>query len=261
MNRRPLTIAVVAVLVLVAGCGGAAPDGDDGGAPTATTTPTATATSTTTSGTAEAPRYPPGWSPTGVTNASTALDAHYRAVLGGPPVAVTYRSAVIESTADRPNTTLDLRIDTADRRVFAAINGSSARREVFFADGTFTQWSVRNETVVARSEAQFGRVAQSVDRRVLTSQLLLYRLEPTGTVERYGTTAIVYTVAGVHEDALSPTYGAAESGSGRIVVTVDGRLIDLETRVTYESGTVAYRYTQAPAGEDAAPTPDWMPAT
>ncbi|MFB6256677.1 MAG: hypothetical protein ABEH58_08150 [Haloplanus sp.] len=189
-----------------------------------------------------------------------ALESHYRAVLTGPSATVQYRSRIVSAESDRAaNTTMDMRLDTGERRLYARVNGTERTREVFFSNGTFRQWSVRNETVVGRSNITFVRASQSVDTRVLRSQLLTYRLELNETVTRAGTTAFIYDVVGVQKNTLSGTYGAATEASGRIVVSERGRVLDIRTTVTYTGGTVVYRYSQPRIGGTDVSTPAWLP--
>ena len=179
----------------------------------------------------------------------------------GPSATVQYRSRIVSAESDRAaNTTMDMRLDTGDRRLSARIDGTERTREVFFADGTFRQWSVRNETVVGRANTTFVRAAQSIDNGVLRSQLLTYRLELNRTVTRSGTTALVYDVVGVYDNTRSGTYGTATAASGRVVVSERGRVIDLQTTVTYTRGTVAYRYSQTRIGGTEGSTPAWLSA-
>jgi hypothetical protein len=267
MSRTGLRTAAVVFLVVVAGCAALGPGESETPAPTATETPVPTATETpvpTATGTptptdSDRVRYPDGWSETGIDDPDAALAAHYRATLAGPPVTVTYRSRIRESTNDRgTNTTLAMQVDTASGRLYADLEGADTHREVYFADGTFTQWSVENETVDARSSTTFPRAARSIDRSILYSQLLLYTLERTGTVERSGTTALVYNVTGVPDSTISNTYGTATGASGRIVLGRDGRVFDVEATVTYTGGTVTYHYGHAAVGETAVERPGWM---
>ena len=265
MARTELRIAAVALLVVVAGCAALGPGESGTTQPTATATPTETATPPPTTTATPTPtdsdrvRYPDGWSVTGIDDPDAALAAHYRATLAGPSVTVTYRSRIRESTNDRgANTTLAMQDDTASGRLYADLDGSDTHREAFFADGTLSQWSVENETVVARSSTTFSRAARSIDRSVLYSHLLLYTLERTGTVERAGTTALVYNVTGVPDSTVSNTYGTATGASGRVVVGRDGRVFDVETTVTYTGGTVTYHYGHTAVGETAVERPGWM---
>jgi hypothetical protein len=194
-----------------------------------------------------------------VTDTQSALESHYRAVLTGPSATVRYRSRIVSAESDAAaNTTMDMRIDTGERRLYARVDGTERTREAFFADGTFWEWSVRNETVVARSNPSFVRASQSVDNRVLRSQLLTYRLELNRTVTRGGSTALVYDVVGAYNNTFSRTYGTATSASGRVVVGERGRVIDLQTTVTYTRGEVDYRYSQTRIGETDVPTPEWV---
>jgi hypothetical protein len=242
MTRLGTTLALV-VLVVLAGCGGgAAPAGT--ATETATPTATSTPTPTTTPSSDGTMTYPDGWSDTGVTDTQSALESHYRAVLTGPSATVQYRSRIVSTESDAAaNTTMEMRIDTGERQLSARVDGTERTREAFFADGTFQQWSVRNETVVGRTNTTFVRASQSVDNRVLRSQLLTYRLELNRTVTRGGTTALVYDVVGAYNNTRSRTYGTATAASGRVVVSERGRVLDLQTTVTYTRGTVAYRKT------------------
>lgn len=266
MERQGWLVIAITVLVAMAGCAGFASDGEE--TPAATSTPTATATATGTSTpTATAPSpgseatYPAGWTESGVENTSLALESHYRAVLTGPSATVTYRSSVIESGGLQPrNTTLDMGVDTADQQVYASIEGEASHREVFFGDGTLSRWDARNETLLGQSNARFLRVAQSIDNRVLHSQLLLYELELERTVRRQGTTALVYNVTGTYSNTMSQTYGAARDATGQVVVATNGRVLEIETTVTYAKGTFRYRYTQGRLGETDVGRPAWLPA-
>lgn len=219
LDRAASRTVTVAPLVLVAGCGGFGQGGS--GTPTSTAggtaTPTATPTPTPASDVADRVRDPNGWSAAGVDDPDAALAAHYRATLTGPPVTVSYRSRIREAANKRAtNTTLDMRVDTGSERLYAAFDGSRTSREVFFANGTLTRWNVSNGTAAGRSATEFSLVAQSIDRQVLRSHLLLYTLERNGTVERAGTTALVYEVTGVLNDTVSGSYGTATDASGRI---------------------------------------------
>lgn len=255
MDRHRWLTIVAVLLVSTAGCTGFTPDG---GEPTESATPTVTATPTA-SNPSEV-TYPEGWTATAV-NASVALRSHYTAVLTGPSATVTYRSSVIESQGvPRRNTTLGLRLDPAERQLYASIEGTASHRAAYFADGTLSRWDVRNETLVGQSNARFGQVAQSIDNRVLHSQLLLYDIEFERTVRREGTTALVYDVTGAYNNSVSPTYGSATDATGRVVVATDGRVLEIETTVTYRKGTLRYRYTQTRLGETDAETPEWRPS-
>jgi hypothetical protein len=269
MIRTALRVVAVALLIVVAGCGGAGTGGDATPGASAGATPTEPATGTATPAPPPTPTRtaapapdsvspPAGWSEAGVNDTQTALESHYRAVLSGPSTTVTYRSSALAADDNGSiNTTLDMRVDTGERRLFAAIDGRESHREAFFADRTLTQWSVRNETVVGRSNTSFIRVTQSVDNGVLRSQLLLYRLEFNGTVTRDGAAVLVYDVVGAYENAVSGQYGAADSASGRIVVTETGRVLQIETAVTYDEAEVQYTYTQLRIGETTVDAPSW----
>ena len=261
MDHTSLRTLAVVALVLVAGCSGLGPDEEaPSSTPTASPAPTQTPGSTA-SATAESaePSYPEGWSAAGVENATVAVGTHYRAALTGPSATVRYRSRQVD-TGDGPanETTLVMTYETETERLYASIRGTDGHREVFLRDGTFSQWSVRNETLVGQSNARLYRVVQSIERRVLLSQLLLYELEHERTVQRNGTTAFVYDVTGVHDNTVSNTYGAGTNGSGTVVVAADGRVLELETTVTYTGGTLQYRYEHTRLGETTVETPAWV---
>lgn len=262
MDRRSLLVVAVTLTVVLAGCSGfTAGDGTSTPAAEATSTPTSTPTPTQspTSTPGDGDTYPAGWSETGVTNTTTAMGSHYRAVLSGPATTVTYRSGVLSAESDRAaNTSLSMRVDTGDRRLHAEIDGTAERREAYLADGTFSQWSVDNETLVSRSEQSFIDVAQSVDNGVLKSQLLLYELELNRTVVRQGTAAFRYDVTGIPDNTVSGTYGAATSASGHVVVSRRGRVLEIQTTVTYTGGEVTYHYSQTDIGETEVETPSWV---
>ncbi|SEA07737.1 hypothetical protein SAMN04488065_1717 [Haloplanus vescus] len=260
MDRGHLTTGLVLLLVVLAGCSG--PGGNGG--ETATAAPTATPASTpasTPTATQSAESYPDGWSASGVEDAQAARDSHYRAVLAGPSTTVEYQSRVLESANDTGHdTTLEMALDTQNRRLYADIEGADAHRQVFFADGRLSRWDVANETVVSESETQFHLVAQSVDRGVLVSHLLLYELEENGTVRRSGVTARRYEVTGVHRNTLSNAYGSATAADGHLVVGPSGRLIELETTVTFSRARVRYHYQHSNFGQTTVQTPDWRAA-
>jgi len=257
--RRGGITVVVALLVVTAGCAGFV--SDDEGTPVATGTETGTSKPAATPPTASNPSdvsYPAGWNAAGV-NASAALRTHYTAFVTGPSTTVTYRSTVIESRGASPrNTTLDMRLDTTDRRLHAVIEGKANHRAAYFADGTLSRWDVRNETLIGQSDARFVRVAQSMDSRVLHSQLLLYDLEFERTGRRQGTTALVYNVTGAYSNTVSGTYGSVENATGHVVVSTDGRILEIETTVTYAKGVLRYHYAQTRLGETAVKAPDWF---
>ena len=266
MNRWTLGTTGLVLLVLLAGCVGLSPDGD--GVPEST--PDETLTGTPTDGTTATPTrpatptpttvvLPPGWSETGVNDTATVVQGHYAAVLNGAPVTVTYRSTVLESAENlTANTTLAAALDPSERRLVARIDASTSGREVFFANGTLTRWSPTNETVLGHSDAEFPRVVRSVDWKVLKSQLLLYELEVSGVVSRDGNAALRYDVVGVHENAVSRRFGAPESATGRVVVAETGRVLDIETTVTYTRGEVTYDYAQTDIGATSVDRPDWL---
>jgi len=259
MRRSTSTTVAVALLVLCAGCAGFVSGGEETPTATGTVESTPTPQPTPTETPSSGMEYPQGWSEDGVQNATLALESHYRAVLTGPSTTVRYRSGVVNATNDQAaNTTFDMRMDPGEKRLYASLNGTEYHREVFFAGGTFTEWSTRNETVVSQSSTSFVRVSQSIDNRVLQSQLLLYRLQLTDTVTRGGTTAMVYNVTGVHDNALSQTYGTATSGSGHLIISERGRVLEIQTTVTYTGGTVTYRYVHTGIDETEVSTPPWM---
>jgi len=258
MDRRGWTVIALVVLVVTAGCAGFASDDETADRATSTATATPPATPTPTAAAVEAVGFPPGWTSTSV-NASVARKAHYTAVLTGPSTTVTYRSEVIESSGvPRRNTTLDMRLDPEDRRLYASIDGKTNHRAVFFNDGTLSQWDVRNETLVGRSNARFEGVAQSIDRGVLYSHLLLYDIEFERTVRRQGRTALVYDVTDTYNRTISNTYGTATDATGHVVVAADGRVLEIETTVTYSKGTLRYRYTHRRLGETDVTRPGWL---
>lgn len=156
------------------------------------------------------------------------------------------------------NTTLEMRLDTSNRRLYASIEGKTNHRAVFFADGTLSQWDVRNETLVGQSNARFAGVAQSIDRGVLYSHLLLYDVEFERTVRRQGRTALVYNVTDAYNHTVSNTYGAATDATGHVVVAADGRVLEIETTVMYAKGTLRYRYTHRQLGETDVTRPGWL---
>lgn len=78
MNRRPLFILLVIIMMGVAGCSGMAPFGDDTDAETPTT---AVETTTTTQlSTPKEISHPPGWNESGVEDFFEAYDQHYSAL-------------------------------------------------------------------------------------------------------------------------------------------------------------------------------------
>ena len=135
---------------------------------------------------------------------------------------------------------------------------STNHRAVFFGDGTLSQWDVRNETLVGQSNARFEGVAQSIDRGVLYSHLLLYDIEFERTVRRQGRTALVYDVTDAYNRTISNTYGTATDATGHVVVAADGRVLEIETTVTYSKGTLRYHYTHRRLGETDVMRPGWL---
>lgn len=260
MGRNGAVVAV-AVLLLVSGClglsgGEATPEPTDV-SPTPTATDESTPTPTETA--ASEPTIPGGWSESGVEDPNAALQSHYSAVLDGPSTTVAYRNSVLESDqVPARNNTLGVALEPANQRMRVRIDGSASSLEVFYADGTLTQWNAENESVAGQSEMEYQRAVQSADIRVLKSQLLLYRLQMADTVERDGTTVFVYNVSGVYTNAASQTFGGVRSGSGRVLVGADGRVRDIDATITYTNGTVAYRYTHTDLGETTVETPGWM---
>lgn len=252
-RRTALLTVAVALLVVLAGCSGGGSTATPTPAPNPTTTPQSTPTASSSS---QPVSLPPGWTETGVNDTDAALRAHYTAVLRGPATRVTYESRVAEGEPKR-NTSLEMELDPASNRLYASVDGKESHREAYYADGTLTQWSVENETVVGESEVSFVRASQLADYQVLKSQLLTYTLALDRTVERGGTTAFVYEVTGVHDDTLSGAFGGAQSASGTIVVSETGRILELETTVTYAKATVTYRYTHQGLNGTDVTTPSW----
>ncbi len=258
--RRQGAVAAVVLVLLVSGClglsgGEATPTPTESPAPT----PTPEATPTPTDTPATEPTHPEGWSESGIEDPNAALRSHYSAVLEGPSATVAYESRVIESeAAPGRNTSLDVALNPPARRMNVRIDAPTNSLEVFYAGGTLTQWDVGSQSVRNQTEIGYPSAVQAADARVLKSQLLLYELEQTDTVQRDGTTVFVYNVSGVFTNAASRTYGIARSGSGRVAVSADGRVRDIETTVTYTNGTLAYRYTHTRLGETTVETPEWL---
>ena len=250
-------MAAVVLAVLVSGCLGLS-GGEATPTPTVESpTPTPQATPTPTDTPSAEPTHPEGWSEAGIEDPNVALQSHYSAVLEGPSATVTYENRVLESAAaPGSNTTLGVALDPPAQRMHARIDAPANSLEAFYADGTLTQWDVASQSVRNRTELAYPRAVQSADIRILKSQLLLYDLEQTDTVQRDGTTVFVYNVTGVH-NAASQTFGIARSGSGRVAVSADGRVRDIETTVTYTNGTLAYRYRHTDFGGTTVETPEW----
>lgn len=256
-HRPTLLTVAVALLLVLSGCSG----GGGNATPTPTTTPQSTPTdaprSTQTDASRSTVQYPSGWTETGVDDTDAALRAHYTSVLRGPAATVTYESQVTEGEPKR-NTSLEMQIDPASKRLYASVEGETNHREAYFANGTLTRWNVENETVVGQSDVSFVRASQLADYRVLKSQLLTYTFVLDRTVARGGTTALVYEVTGVHNDTLSGSFGDVKSASGRVVVAQNGRILELDTTVTYSKATVTYRYAHQGLGGTDVPTPPWF---
>lgn len=262
MNRRILGPAAVVVVVLIAGCAGFVSEGDSTSEPLTEESPTSTHTAPTQTTTPTPPAeqlYPAGWSQTGVENATVALQSHYLAVLTGSSTTVTYRSRAQSTGNNRTqNTTLGLQITPRSQRAYARMVGTDARREVFFSNGTLSRWSVDNRTVLGQSEATFAQVAQSVDRSVLKSQLLLYKLNVNRTIRQGSTSLLIYEITGVYQNAISRRMGSPTAGRGQVVVSSTGRVLAINATVTYTNGKEAYKYAQRQIGETEIEPPDWV---
>lgn len=257
MTQEALITVAVTLLVVFAGCGSFETGGESASTQTveATSTPIDSSVPTATSS-PNAEVHPRGWSDTGIQNTTLALKSHYRTMFAGPSTTVSYRSRVSTAKADQAiNTTLDMKVHPEKQRFHASVIGTEYHREVFFSDGTFTAWSVRNETVVGQSRVPFTRASRSIDSRILKSHLLLYKLDLNDTVRRDGTTARVYNVTGVYNGTFSQRHGSATSGSGHVVVSESGRILDIQTTVTYTGRTVSYRYQQTKIGETEVDAP------
>lgn len=270
MDQRILSLTAVIILILSAGCSGLLPGNNGTPEPIEEQSPTQTQPDTPTPAPTSTPvewsnseiEYPTGWAETGVENATAALTAHYRAVLTGPSTTVTYQNVIQSAGSTQTNNTaLALKIDTQSQRLAARITGTDTRRELFFANGTLTRWQISNQTVLGRSQANFIRVAQSVDRVVLKSQLLLYTLKLNRTIKQDGTTILFYDITGVHTNSVSQQFGSATTGSGEIIITENGRVLRIQSTVTYTNGTVTYSYTHRQIGETVITTPEWAQRT
>lgn len=261
MDRHGVPTVAVLLVVLLAGCTGlSGSDSTPTPAVDANGQPAQTDTATPTQAASDGGTYPAGWSETGIENRTVAFSSHYRAMLIGPSATVTFRSGVIEAQADgATNTTLRMQIDTGERRLYASLNGTTGHRENFFTNGTFSDWDAQNQTLVRQVDAPFIRVAQSIDNTLLKSQLLLYELQLEETTTWNGTPALIYNVTGVTNSSFSPTYGSATAASGHLVVSLRGRILDIDTTVTYTGGTVDYQYAHTRIGDTTVETPEWLP--
>ncbi|MEF8857264.1 MAG: hypothetical protein V5A16_07590, partial [Haloplanus sp.] len=59
-------------------------------------------------------------------------------------------------------------------------------------------------------------------------------------------------------NTISGRYGSAVDATGQVVVATDGRVLEIETTVTYTEGTLRYRYAQTRLGETDVETPEWL---
>lgn len=167
--RRPLLAAVLAALVLTAGCsflggGGTTPTGE-GERPT--TTQAATATPTPTPASAE---YPPGYAESGVTDVEAALAGHVDSLTNHRSFVVSVNGSVATENGTRRLAQLQS-VDIEDDRALIAVNGTSGvERTSYFGDGKRylrinppgadnTRYNVTNATLEPRGFAGGGFIA------------------------------------------------------------------------------------------------------
>lgn len=131
VNRR-VAAAILAIVVLGAGCVGGPSDGTpttestaqppDASSPTGTTGPGPTAD------------YPTGFGPNGVTNASAAASAHADALLASGGYTASF-DVTRTGDADRRGA-FRWRVDLDDRQVLTSVERENARYLQFYEDGT-----------------------------------------------------------------------------------------------------------------------------
>jgi hypothetical protein len=238
---------VVALLVVLAGCGGASttPTATDAPGPT-TATATATPTPTPSSTPAADLAYPDGTGPDGVATDGTLTRAHYAAL------ANTSYAAAFAHRAARGT----VAVDADDDEALVQYAQGDRRVTIYVTDGTGYQ------RVVNGSDASYRTVGLSV--AVVRQQFALpalgrnyplFEYGPASTARYRGDPVHAYSVIGANVSRVdAPNVSDVD---GRLYVDDRGRVVDFRLNATYGGSTVVRRYSLAQVGSAEVTRPSW----
>lgn len=225
---------LIAVLVLLAGCGA------ESGMTESKPEPTLNSTA-----------YPSGLSQAGYENDTQALMTFRDAMASGP--AYTVRMDV---QADATTQTLVTRTDPDSEEIVANIERNGSKRfELYYANGTQSlKNSQREPAKYDSSNATFENAVVGFNGGQYLSSIRLLDLNATGVARENGRTVLTYDVLGPRPSAKS-----VDSASGTLRVTTEGQLVDFEyTVVLPQNRQFHVTWEQTEVGSTTVEPPEWL---
>lgn len=236
-SGSPLPAIALVSCILVAGCAGVGPTDQQPPTPEATV---------------ETVTYPSGWSQTGITNLSAALQTH----------AVTVRntsrsSRLVTTNGDRNRTivrTYDADAGTAELRFVDTEFDTDIH--VYYDDTGVYEYDHTTGDVEQRPDEEWTP-ASVATHEGLRRPLAELELTATETVTVAGRTAVNYTVTGIRNPGAVP----ADAASGHIIVAETGVIAAYNITRGNDEFTRQTSYEVSEYGEATVSRPAWMPET
>ncbi|MEF8830398.1 MAG: hypothetical protein V5A23_02540 [Halobacteriales archaeon] len=260
MTRRVLVTVAVALLVLLAGCGGTAEPTAD--SPAETTSPDGPSPTPTVG--LDDVKLPTGVSESGVTDADALVSAHADALSGeSATVAMDFRLEVNGSgqnvsfrgkvTPDADAGWIQVTLQDGVGTYYTEAGTTYQRVE----SGGETTYGTTDEVSAIPAEPRFGadaRIGDAVRAANWTA---------TGVVERNGTRLIRMEATHVSvPDSVDVANASAVESSGVLLVDTEGVVhhVSVHTRVTADEKTVVYEIevTVTDVGATTIQRPDWV---
>lgn len=233
-RSRSAVLLLTGLLVVLAGCSGLL-GGDDGANPAENVSEF---------------DYPDGWSADGVDSLQTALLGHYGADTRGSSFTERLEFRVQQDDSVQRNNSIRYEVDREAREMLARIDGTNQNQVAYYHNGTLTNYDPVNESVINSGNASLQRLTNA-SRLTVGESLQGLDLDASTVVERGGTTAVEYAVAGVASNS------SFDGANGTVVLASDGRIRSLDLTKQAGSQTVTYRYALEGEGSTSVERPEW----
>jgi len=260
VQRSTVAVALVAVVVLLAGCSAVLDDGNGTGNGSVTD--------------GEAPSdpsefdYADGYGPDGVTDPQAAVESHNSGLIGSGSYTGTYRSDVeTDDQSVQLNVTsrVDFDAEQGYQRSEVVTQGSTSTVEVYRgSDMRYRRSQARNQSRTRSSELAFAAEDLTTVEpvRPLLTNVSGY---DASIEERNGRTLVVYETSGGGD--IDSFYGINESAevssfSGQFAVDSDGIVRSASYELTYqvenEQRALQVEYAVSDVGETTVERPGWV---
>lgn len=242
---RRFAVLAVAVMLVLAGCGGA----DNGTAtPTATEAPPTEQSNTPSLSTVN---YPAGLSADGFDNATLFLETHRDAMTAGPSYAVH-----MDVTAGQETQTLRANTDPDSERIRSQTErNGELDYDIYYADDTQYLRQVTDDgDSYGTTDATFESAAEGLNGGQFITTVVLLDLEATTISTEDDRTIITFDVVGPRSTAE----GIAEAG-GTVDISTDGRLTAFEYDLVSTDGQeVSVAWERTDVGATTVEEPEWL---